>query len=78
MPIDNILYENELLMDISVINSGSSENILFYNIKGFSMLINQIHTGTVAAMLSKKQQMQTFSLSLEGGNTYSRSRVVNK
>lgn len=77
MPIDNILYENEFIMDIDVSSVGACSNVLYGELLGFEMTINQSHTGSAQHLLVKENQMQTFKL-VAGGNTYSRSRVVNK
>lgn len=74
MPIDNILFQSDFMLDIDVTHSGEVSNVLF---NGGEMLnIDVTHSGSASSILYTGDMMET--VTLESGNTYSRSRVVNR
>ena len=78
MALDNILYFNDFIMDIDVTSVGAAENVVFNDDIGFEMTIAQTHNGSATNILFKDEEMQTLTLVGGGGNTYSRSRIVNR
>lgn len=74
MALDNILYYNDLMLDVNVTNSGEASSMLFSDVEMLN--INVVHNGSASSILYTGDMME--SVTLDSGNTYSRSRVVNK
>lgn len=79
MALDSILYYNDFILGVSTSHSGTASSMLFDGIKGEMMNVNVVHNGEIESILFQEDIMETVTLICgDGGNTYSRSRVVNK
>jgi len=76
MALDNILYHNDIMIDVNVTNNGEASSMLFSDVEMLN--INVVHNGAARSILFREEIMETVTLICgDGGNTYSRSRVVN-
>lgn len=56
--VDDILYTEKLVLDVSVSNNGTADKIVFEGKSGEMMQINQVHEGPITDILYQKQLME--------------------
>ena len=58
MPLENIVYENDFVLDVVVTNSGNLNSVTFPDQDGYLMDIDQVHTGSASYILYDRELLE--------------------